>query len=83
VARPFTHEFTWRGIKLRHPIPHRGYRFELTPPVEVEVLQGTVRGKIRRVPQRLVSLLRQRPKAQASSVAAPIVPADATPPALH
>jgi hypothetical protein len=83
VARPFMHEFTWRGIKLRHPIPHRGYRFELTPPVEVEVLQGTVRGKIRRVPQRLVSLLRQRPKAQASSVAAPIVPADAMPPALH
>jgi hypothetical protein len=62
VTRPFVHEFTWRGMKLRHPIPNRGFRYELTPPVEVEVLQGTVRGKIRRVPQRLVSLTRPRAK---------------------
>lgn len=83
VARPFTHEFTWRGMKLRHPIPHRGYRFELTPPVEVEVLQGTVRGKVRRVPQRLVSLLRPRAKVQAAAIAPPIVPPESTPPMLR
>jgi hypothetical protein len=65
LAKPFTHEFTWRGIKVRHPIPHRGYRFELTPPVEVEVLPGAVRGKIRRVPQRLVSLSRAKALAEA------------------
>ncbi len=83
VAKPFTHEFTWRGIKLRHPIPHRGYRFELTPPVEVEVLQGTVRGKVRRVPQRLVSLLpRPRLKGPPQGVAAPIVPPEPASPAL-
>jgi hypothetical protein len=83
VAKPFMHEFTWRGIKVRHPIPHRGYRFELTPPVEVEVLQGTVRGKVRRIPQRLVSLLpRPRPRAQAPVVATPM-PAEPTPPALR
>ncbi|HEU4383998.1 MAG TPA: hypothetical protein VFR85_10930 [Anaeromyxobacteraceae bacterium] len=58
--RPFTHEFTWRGIKVRHPIPHRGYRFELTPPVEVEVLPGTVRGRVHRVPLKLVSWPRPR-----------------------
>ena len=40
VARPFTHEFM-AGNQAEQPIPHRGYRFELTPPVEVEVLQGT------------------------------------------
>jgi hypothetical protein len=60
VEKPFTHEFTWRGIKVRHPISHRGYRFELTPPVEVEVLRGIVRGRIRRVPHRLVSLSQLR-----------------------
>lgn len=62
VSRPFVHEFTWRGMRLRHPIPHRGYRFELTPPVEVEVLRGRVRGKIRSVPQWLVSQTRLRPR---------------------
>ncbi len=77
VAQPFVHEFTWRGMKLRQPIPHRGYRYELTPPVEVEVLEGTVRGKIRRVPQRLVSLTRPRPKAQVPpGPAAPVDPVD-------
>ena len=87
VAKPFTHEFIWRGIRVRHPVPHRGYRFELTPPVEVEVLRGTVRGKLRRVPLRLVSLSRARPQAQARSAVAPGAapplpgaPAEGTPP---
>ncbi len=79
VARAFVHEFTWRGLKLRHPIPHRGYRYELTPPVEVEVLQGTVRGRIRSVPLRLVSQTRPTPKAgvagAATAVATPGRPA--------
>jgi hypothetical protein len=56
IARPFTHEFTWRGTKLKVPIPQRGYRFELTPPLEVEVLPGTVRGRTKRVPLKLVGL---------------------------
>ncbi len=80
LARPFVHEFTWRGMKLRHPIPHRGYRFELTPPVEVEVLRGTVRGKIRSVPLRLVSQARPRSKVEVHQAAAAVVPAARTAP---
>jgi len=72
MARPFVHEFTWRGTKLKLPIPQRGYRFELTPPVEVEVLPGTVRGKIQRVPLRIVKL--PRPQAHASDAAAKVAP---------
>ena len=80
LDRPFTHEFTWRGIRVRHPIAHRGYRFELTPPVEVEVLPGIVRGKLRRVPLRLVSL--PRPRSQpAQPEAVPALAPAATPPA--
>jgi hypothetical protein len=69
VARPFVHEFTWRGVRFRHPIPYRGYRYELTPPVDVEVLQGTVRGRIRQVPHVLVSQARPRPRVRAPGVA--------------
>jgi hypothetical protein len=65
MAKPFVHEFTWRGIKLNLPIPQRGYRFELTPPVEVEVLRGTVRGKIQRAPVRIDRLLRPKPQPHA------------------
>ncbi|HZY05658.1 MAG TPA: hypothetical protein VFF02_19385 [Anaeromyxobacteraceae bacterium] len=80
LDRPFTHEFTWRGIKVRHPIAHRGYRFELTPPVEVEVLPGIVRGKLRRVPLRLVSW--PRPRSQpAQPEAVPALAPAAAPPA--
>ncbi len=90
VARPFVHEFTWRGVTFRHPIPYRGYRYELTPPVEVEVLQGTVRGKIREVPHLLVSQTRPRPRAHVPGAAAtPAVrtsietlPPEAAPPAV-
>ena len=77
MAKPFIHEFAWRGTKLKLPIPQRGYRFELTPPVEVEVLQGTVRGKIRRVPLRIVRIPRSRPQqhvSDATKVAPPLPP---------
>ncbi len=74
MAKPFTHEFTWRGIKLRVPIPQRGYRFELTPPVEVEVLRGTVRGKIRRVPLPIVRIPRPKPQPHASEAATGVAP---------
>lgn len=77
MAKPFVHEFTWRGIKLNLPIPQRGYRFELTPPVEVEVLRGTVRGKIQRAPVRIVRLPRPRPQPHAGDAdveAAPPAP---------
>ncbi len=73
-AKPFTHEFTWRSIRLRVPIPQRGYWFELTPPVEVEVLRGTVRGKIRRVPLPIVRISRPRPKPHASDAATEVAP---------
>jgi len=66
--KPFVHEFTWRGLKLNLPIPHRGYRFELTPPVVAEVLPGTVRGAQRRVPQQTVKLRRPRPLAPAAAI---------------
>jgi hypothetical protein len=65
LSKPFTHELTWRGMTLKLPIPYRGFGFELTPPVEVEVLQGTVRGHIHRVPHRLVRLTRPGAVAQA------------------
>jgi hypothetical protein len=52
---------------VKHPIAHRGDRFELAPPVPVNVLQGTVRGRIRQVPHRLVSLSRPRPTVAASA----------------
>lgn len=79
LAKPFTHEFTWRGIKLKLAIPHRGYWFELTPPVDVEVLRGTVRGRIHRVPLRLVRLPRTNPLAQAPGGATPDVRAAGAP----
>jgi hypothetical protein len=48
-ARSFTHTFLWEGHRMELPIPHRGYRFELTPPISIEVLEGTIRGHQRRV----------------------------------
>jgi hypothetical protein len=77
LARPFTHEFTWRGVTWRFPIASRGYRFELTPPVEVEVLPGTLHGRVRKVPHRFVRLQRPRPPA-----AAPERPPPEPPPPL-
>jgi hypothetical protein len=70
-AKPFTHEFTWRGLTMKLPIPYRGFVFELTPPVEVDVLEGTLRGRIHRVPKRLVRLPRPGAVAQAPGNAAP------------
>ncbi|MFL5301307.1 MAG: hypothetical protein ACJ79R_13275, partial [Anaeromyxobacteraceae bacterium] len=64
-------------MKLKLPIPHRGYAFELTPPVDAEVLPGTVRGKLRRAPQHMVALPRSRAQAQAQAQA----PTAAAPPA--
>ena len=74
LARPFTHEFTWRGVAWRFPISSRGYRFELTPPVEVEVLPGTLHGKVRKVPHHFVQLHRPRPPAAAPEGAPPESP---------
>ena len=76
LARPFTHEFTWRGVTWRFPISSRGYRFELTPPVEVEVLPGTLHGKVRKVPHHFVQLHRPRPPAAAPEGA----PSESPPP---
>jgi hypothetical protein len=49
-TRPFVHTFAWRGHTMKLPIPNRGYRFELTPPIAVEVLEGRIRGRLKRVP---------------------------------
>jgi hypothetical protein len=49
-ARPFLHSFAWAGHRIDLPIPHRGYRYELSPPIPIEVLEGTIRGHSRRVP---------------------------------
>ncbi len=81
MAAPFAHEFTWRGTTWKVPIPYRGYRFELTPPVGVEVLQGTVRGKLRWVPQRLVGLPRPKPRLSPAASVAPPAPAPVEEPA--
>jgi hypothetical protein len=53
-ARPFTHVFSWQGRRMELPFRDRGYVIELTPPVEVEVLKGRVRGNVKRVPVRFV-----------------------------
>jgi hypothetical protein len=79
MPRPFVHEFTWRGMKLKLPIPHRGYAFELTPPVEAEVLPGTVRGRVHRVPQRMVALPRAKRPAAATATATTVAEATAAP----
>ncbi|MEM9189893.1 MAG: hypothetical protein AAGF12_11995 [Myxococcota bacterium] len=46
-ARTMVHE----GEEMSFRIRSRGYRFELTPPVEVEVLEGRIRGPVSRPPQ--------------------------------
>ncbi len=74
LAQPFTHEFTWRGVTWKFPIASRGYRFELTPPVEVEVLPGTLHGKVRKVPHQFVRLQRPRPPAAPAGSAPPESP---------
>jgi len=36
--------FAWRGTPYKLRFDSRGYRYELTPPIEVQVLPGNVRG---------------------------------------
>jgi hypothetical protein len=50
--RPFVRLLAWQGRTLKLPIPNRGYRYELTPPVQVDVLVGRIRGKAQRAPTR-------------------------------
>jgi hypothetical protein len=56
VDKPFLRTVAWKGRIYRLPIPHRGARYELLPPVPVEVLPGTVRGNAKRPPTHLVSI---------------------------
>jgi hypothetical protein len=56
--RPFVHTLAWMGRRVKLPIPSRGYSYELTPPVVVEVTKGNVRGKLSK---RFVRLWRPRP----------------------
>ncbi len=44
--RTVTHEESSHTLRVRS----RGYRFELTPPVPVDVLEGRIRGPVRRAP---------------------------------
>jgi hypothetical protein len=46
----------WQGRRLELPIPHRGFVFELTPPVPVDVLEGTIRGRFLKPPTSLVRI---------------------------
>jgi hypothetical protein len=50
-ARPFSRLVKWKGHTVTLPIPHRGLRYELTPPIRVEVLEGHIRGKVRHAPK--------------------------------
>ncbi|HLU65848.1 MAG TPA: hypothetical protein VKZ63_06205 [Kofleriaceae bacterium] len=56
--RPFIKRVAYEGKVYELPIPNRGYRYELTPPVEVEVLKGRIRGKKRRIPTRVLYVRR-------------------------
>lgn len=58
--RQVVRTFKWKGRQIRLRIPHRGARIELTPPVEVEVLKGTIRGRERQVPVRFVKVRKPR-----------------------
>src|SRR5690606_13455481 len=54
IPRDFHRRLVWRGRRVDLSFDTRGYQYELTPPVEVEVLAGTPRGHARspRPPQR-------------------------------
>lgn len=40
----FGREFEWEGEEYSFHIDSRGYLYELTPPVEIEVLEGNILG---------------------------------------
>ena len=46
----YSRAFTWEGERIELKFPSRGYRYELTPPVPVQVLKGRVRGKTQTMP---------------------------------
>ena len=50
--RKFTRVFRWKWRRVALPIVNRGQRYELTPPVAVEVLRGEVKGRKKRLPRR-------------------------------
>ena len=56
--RPFIRHVAWKGRTVKLPIPNRGVRYELTPPVEVEVLKGRIRSKSKRIPTRALYVRR-------------------------
>ena len=45
----YAKRFTYLGSYINFRIDSRGYRYELTPPMRVDVLEGTIRGA-RRAP---------------------------------
>jgi hypothetical protein len=47
----YVREFGYQGRSYRLRIESRGHRYELTPPVPVNVLPGTIHGSVRRPPQ--------------------------------
>jgi hypothetical protein len=62
VPLDFHRQLVWRGKRFNLAFDTRGYHYELTPPVEVEVLAGTSRGwaKAPRPPQRLTRPMLKR-----------------------
>jgi hypothetical protein len=48
IATALERELVHEGQTLRLEIDNRGYLFELTPPVPVEVLRGRIRGEAQR-----------------------------------
>lgn len=56
----FARALRWRGQHLALKVASRGYRYELTPPVPVEVLPGTIQGAATRPITRLMALPRDK-----------------------
>lgn len=56
VDRPFVKMLSWQGRRLPLTVPHRGYLFELTPPIAVNVLEGNIHGRFHKPPGQLVRL---------------------------
>lgn len=62
IPLDYVRSFGWRGKAMRLEFATRGFRYELDPPIEVEVLEGRVRGYAQRplAPQFLPGHLARR-----------------------
>ncbi len=56
IAVPYRRTVWWQGRALLLAVPDRGTLIELTPPIAVEVLEGSVHGRFPKPPSQLVRM---------------------------